>query len=194
MRMSTLGVVAAALVVGPMCVLAACQKGPGSTFDGGGVGLGDASGDAGENMFASSGGNGGGSGGTGSSGSSSGATVVCPSGLQCNVACGDGGTTTISGTVYDPAMKNPLYGISVYVPAMPLEPLPKGVPTGADSCSCAALYKSGAVVSTTTDVNGKFTLGNAPAGTDVQLVLQDGKWRHVVTLTTVTACQDNPPA
>jgi hypothetical protein len=129
-------------------------------------------------------------GGTGA-GSSSGGTVVCPSGLQCNVSCSGGTTTSVSGKVYDPALKNGLYNIAVYVPASPLQPLPKGVPTGADACDCAALFPSGAVVSTTTGVDGTFTLPNAPVGSSVPLVLQVGKWRREINIT-VTPCQDNP--
>jgi hypothetical protein len=37
-------------------------------------------------------------------------------------------------------------------------------------------------------------LTNAPVGTNVQLVLQVGKWRHVVTIPTVTACTENKQA
>ncbi len=120
-----------------------------------------------------------------------GGPVVCPPGLMCDVPCPGGSTTTISGTVYDPALKNPLYDIAVYVPQSSLPALPKGVVTGPDACSCGALFKSGAVVSTTTGVDGKFTLTNAPVGSNVKLVLQVGKWRHVVTIPTVTACTDN---
>jgi hypothetical protein len=122
--------------------------------------------------------------------SSSGGTVQCPTGLQCNVQCTGGVTTTISGKVYDPALKNPLYNVAVYVPATPLQPLPRGVPTGADSCSCGALFKSGAIVSTTTGPDGSFKLTNVPAGSAVPLVLQVGKWRRVVNIA-VSSCQDN---
>ncbi len=117
--------------------------------------------------------------------------VPCPTGLTCNVACADGGTTTISGTVYDPAGKNPLYNVAVYVPAMPLAPLPPGVPTAADACSCAALFKSGALANTVTGTDGKFTLTNVPVGSSVPLVIQIGKWRRAFKVN-VTACQDNP--
>ena len=119
--------------------------------------------------------------------------VPCPAGLQCNVACSGGATTSISGKVYDPAKKDPLYNVAVYVPATPLQPLPKGVPTGADACSCAALYKSGGIASTSTGADGSFKLTGAPAGSAVPLVLQIGKWRRLVTIN-VTACQDNPQA
>jgi hypothetical protein len=185
-RWSALGAVLGFAVLLTGSTMAACgnSSSGNSTFDGGGNA--DANDETPIMMFGT---------GSGSSGSSSGGLMnesVCPAGLTCNVKC-DGGamSTSISGTVYDPAGKNPLYGIEVYVPAKPLSALPKGVPTGTDACSCAALYPSGAVVSATTDVNGKFTLTNAPVGTDIPLVLQIGKWRHVVTLSTVTACQDN---
>jgi hypothetical protein len=114
----------------------------------------------------------------------------CPAGLQCNVACSGGGDTTITGTVYDPAARVPLNGVAVYVPAAPLQPLPRGVLTGADACSCGALFKSGAVVGTTTALDGTFTLHDAPVGAQVPLVLQIGKWRKVVTIS-VSACTAN---
>jgi hypothetical protein len=107
------------------------------------------------------------------------------------MACSSGGTTTVSGKVYDPAAKNPLYNVAVYVPGGALQQLPKGVPTGAAACSCAALYQSGAVVSTSTAEDGSFTLSNVPVGASVPLVIQVGKWRKKFTLN-VTGCQDNP--
>ncbi len=116
--------------------------------------------------------------------------VACPSGLMCNVTCPGNGTTSITGKVYDPAGKNPLYGVAVYVPGTPLQPLPTGVPTGADACSCAALFKSGALTSTTSDVDGSFTLTNVPVGASVPLVLQVGKWRRSLHVA-VTSCQSN---
>ncbi len=132
------------------------------------------------------------SGSSDASSASSGSTP-CPAGLTCDVACQDGGTTSISGKVYDPAGRNPLYNIVVYVPAKPLEPLPRGVPTGADACSCPALYKSGAVSATTTAVDGSFKLTNVPVGSDVPLVVQVGKWRRLFHVG-VSSCQDNAQA
>jgi hypothetical protein len=113
----------------------------------------------------------------------------CPAGLQCNVACSGSATTSISGTVYDPAGRDPLYNIVVFVPSGPLQALPKGVPTGADACSCPALFKSGEVVTTTTAVNGTFKLTDAPVGDDVPLVIQVGKWRRLFHVNT-TACKN----
>ena len=118
------------------------------------------------------------------------AGLACPAGLTCNVSCPGGGTTTITGKVYDPAGSNPLYNVAVYVPATPLVPLPKGVPTGADACSCDALFQSGALTNTTTAVDGTFTLTNVPVGNNVPLVLQIGKWRRQLNIK-VTACQGN---
>jgi len=118
--------------------------------------------------------------------------TACPAGLTCDVSCPSGKSTTVSGRVYDPAGKNPLYGVAVYVPATALAPLPKGVPTGADQCSCGALYASGAITNATTDVNGNFTLTNVPLGAKVPLVLQIGKWRRSLTINVATSCGDNP--
>src|SRR5262249_32624008 len=51
---------------------------------------------------------------------------------QCVKTCSGGGETTLTGTVYDPAGKNPLYGIVVYVPSQP----PAPISTGASCYSC----------------------------------------------------------
>jgi hypothetical protein len=138
------------------------------------------------------GGAGGGSGGTGggTTGTGGGSNVPCPTGLTCNVSCSGGATTSITGKVYDPAGKNPLYNAAVFVPGGALAPLPKGVPTGASACSCQALYSSGTVVATATAEDGSFTLSNAPVGSSVPLVIQIGKWRRLFHVN-VTACQDN---
>jgi hypothetical protein len=115
----------------------------------------------------------------------------CSAGLTCNVGCAGGATTTITGTVYDPAGKNPVYDVVVYVPAAPLQPLPKGVPTGAGACSCPALFPSAVLANAKTGSDGKFVLTNVPVGSAVPLVMQIGKWRRLVHVN-VVACQDNP--
>src|SRR5690606_17656061 len=54
---------------------------------------------------------------------------VCPtgplcSGIECDVeACPNGGTTSVSGVVYDPSGTIPLYNARVYVPNGPLDPI-----------------------------------------------------------------------
>jgi hypothetical protein len=170
--------------IGAIVSLAGCGK------DGAPAGFLAMSGDSSDGGGAAAG-NGGGLLGPSSGGASDGdAGVTCPPGLSCNVSCQAGATTTITGKVFDPAGKNPLYNVAVYVPAVPLQPLPRGVPTGADSCDCSALFKSGAIVTATTAVDGTFTLNDAPTGPSVPLVLQVGKWRRLVHVN-VVACQAN---
>jgi hypothetical protein len=171
--------------------LSGCGSSAGSHFGGGGSsGTGGQTGGGGGGGSAgfSLGGNG--HGGSGGGGGGGGSGPACPSGLMCNVECSGKTTTTVSGTVYDPALRNPLYNINVYVPAVPLKPLPAGVPTGADACSCGALYESGAIANTATAVDGTFTLSNVPVGSSVPLVIQVGKWRRQYNID-VKPCQDN---
>jgi hypothetical protein len=155
-----------------------------SSKDGGGFDLGA---DGGTSL---TGGGGGGS--SGGGGASSGGLLPFEyDGGEGDADCPGGGSTSISGKVYDPAGKNPLYNVAVYVPASPLQPLPAGVPTGAAACSCSALFGSQAVVSTTTAIDGSFTLTNVPSGKGVPLVLQVGKWRRSLHVD-VASCQPNP--
>ncbi len=109
--------------------------------------------------------------------------------LQCQVAvCPDAGTTTVVGKVYDPAGQVPLYNAIVYVPNRPVKPFPAG-----PSCSaCGALVSGSPVAITLTGPDGTFTLKDVPAGVDIPLVMQIGKWRRQVTLPAVAACQSNP--
>jgi hypothetical protein len=185
--MRTSGWALASVFVG-LATIICCggSNGSGTSGNGNNSSSGSGSGSGSGGLF---GDDGGGSGGASSSGGTAGAQ--CPAGAQCNVSCSGGTTTSISGKVYDPALKNGLYNVSVYVPGGPLQPLPQGVPTGADACSCGALFKSGAVVSTATGVDGTFKLTNAPVGKQIPLVLQIGKWRRVVHVDT-TQCGDAP--
>jgi hypothetical protein len=106
---------------------------------------------------------------------------------QCVSTCGGTTTTNITGTVYDPAGRDPLYGIVVYVPSVPPGPLPAGL-----CYSCSALYESGMPIAyTVTDAAGHFTLTNVPDGANIPLVVQVGKWRMQYTVPNVTRCQDN---
>jgi hypothetical protein len=108
---------------------------------------------------------------------------------QCVASCPSASPTTVSGTVYDPAGRNPLYGIVVYVPSIP----PAALPAGAGCYSCADLYQSGMPIAySVTDADGKFTLTGVPAGAHIPLVVQVGKWRMQYTLPSVTKCTDNP--
>ncbi len=112
-------------------------------------------------------------------------------GLQCQVdACsGDYTLTQITGKVYDPAGKNPIYNVLVYVPNASLAPLVDGV-----SCDSCVGGSGSPIVSTLTDYTGTFTLKGVPSGTNIPLVIQSGKWRRQITIPTVTKCVSNSTA
>src|SRR5580704_15034359 len=87
---------------------------------------------------------------------------------QCVAQCSNGVTTSVSGTVYDPAGKNPLYGIVVYIPSVTPGPLP----AGAGCYSCSSLYQSGMPIAyAVTDAAGKFSLTGVPDGANIPLVV-----------------------
>jgi hypothetical protein len=102
----------------------------------------------------------------------------CPSGVH----------TTVSGTVYDPSLQDPLWNITVFAPKDAKLPV---LPTGASCNTCDSLFPP-FYASTVTDPTGKFTLVNVPPGTNVPVVVQTGKWRKEFTIPTVKACVDNP--
>ena len=131
------------------------------------------------------GGDGGGSP-VGSSGGSSGCTN-----LQCQVHSCPGGTAgaQITGQVFDPAGRDPLYNVVAYIPNSSgglLAPMPLGV--GAGSCSCDALFSGEPMAVALTDTTGGFTITGAPDGADIPLVVQIGKWRKEITLPSVAPC------
>ncbi len=110
-------------------------------------------------------------------------------GLQCSVQpCNGSGQspTTISGTVFDPAGKNPLYNVQVYVP----NEAPVVFTPGASCDSCSGLYTT-PVASAVTDASGHFTINKAPSGTSIPLIVQVGKWRMQYVIPNVTECTDN---
>ena len=72
----------------------------------------------------------------------------------------------------------------VYVPNGPVLPFTTGV-----SCQqCGAAVSGTPLVSTTTAVDGTFTLTNVPAGNNIPLVVQLGRWRRQIVIPHVTAC------
>lgn len=177
--------VATMIVVGAVAAAAGC----GSNAD--------------DNGFGSSGGPGSSGGGPGSSGGGPGSSGFASStsgnpkdkppcqGLQCKqTACPGGGTTSLSGKVYDPSGTVPLYNAVVYVPNEKLAPFTEGV-----TCDKCGTTPSGKPIATAlTDAKGNFTLKNVPVGVDVPLVIQIGRWRRQVTVPgmSVEKCADRP--
>jgi hypothetical protein len=101
--------------------------------------------------------------------------------------CGGGTPTSISGTIYDPAGKNPLYNIVAYVPNTTPDPLKPGA-----SCyTCDSLYTGEPIATALTGPDGKFTIQNVPDGANIPLVVQIGKWRNQFVIPNVAQCQDN---
>jgi hypothetical protein len=175
---------AAALGVG--LIAPACgTSGSGATTSVG-TDQGDAStmqqgGDSGSTVILPSSGRDGGSGGDDAS------ATGCTN-LQCQIhTCPGGGSTTITGAVYDPAGNNPLYNVVVYVPNSTPSPLT----TGASCDSCGSLYTGEPVAAAVTDATGKFTIKNAPDGASIPLVIQIGKWRKQTSIPSVAACTNN---
>lgn len=124
-------------------------------------------------------------------GSNSGMPVgPCESdGWRCKVPdCTGQAPTTVRATVYDPAGVTPLYNVAVYVPNEPVAPITPGA-----TCETCATPVSGApITSALTNARGEFVLDkDVPAGLNVPLVIQVGKWRRVVELPEVKPCQEN---
>jgi hypothetical protein len=153
---------------------------------------------AGSGQPTTSGAGGSATGGSGSGGSGTPSQAACQ-GLRCQQstcktgnctqpACPGGALTTLTGKVYDPAGRVPLYNVDVYIPNAALADFHDG-----PSCdSCVNRISGDPVVRTTTDANGSFTLGDrmgdVPAGKDIPLVFQVGKWRRQITVPMVAAC------
>jgi hypothetical protein len=109
-------------------------------------------------------------------------------GVVKGAPCPTGTSTTISGKIFDPAGKNPLYGAVAYVPSKPLSP----IKSGASCDSCSSLFTGSPVAAAQTDASGHFVMENAPSGSNIPVVVQLGKWRMTYTLPTVKSCTDNP--
>ena len=123
-----------------------------------------------------------------SAGSCNGTQFSCEIPTCANQALG----TTLSGKVYDPAAKNPLYGAVVYVPAKPDDIAE--ISPGLSQASCETCVKpSGSpIAGTVTGPDGSFVIPRAPVGTKIPLVVQIGKWRRMTFVEVKNKCADNP--
>ncbi len=119
-----------------------------------------------------------------------GGPAPCVSGLcKQQVACSGGGSTTVTGTIFDPGGNTPLYNVLVYVPNYPDKV--EAIKHGANCDRCGSVSGS-PLVSAITDTHGKFTLKDVPVGADIPLIIQVGNWRRQLKLPTVAQCVDNP--
>jgi len=119
---------------------------------------------------------------------------VCGGGTPCTGLClqqasCDGGTPTtltgrvVAGTLLTYGNPDPIPNVLVYVPNSTVQPFTKGV-----QCSqCGADVTGNPLVQTTTAVDGTFTLANVPAGNNIPVVIQLGRWRRQVSFN-VNAC------
>ena len=101
--------------------------------------------------------------------------------------CAGGGTTSLSGTIYDPAGKVPLYNVIVYVPNAPVDPIVNGA-----TCDRCGAISGNPIASALTDAKGQFVLKDVPVSANIPLVIQVGKWRRQITIPTVASCADTP--
>ena len=110
-------------------------------------------------------------------------------GWRCKVPdCTGQAPTSIRATVYDPAGVTPLYDVAAYVPNSDVT----DIATGAACETCATPVSGDPIASALTNSHGEFVMNEGvPAGTDVPLVLQIGKWRRVIKLPEVKACEEN---
>lgn len=108
-------------------------------------------------------------------------------GLECQVPtdCAAGTDTTISGKVYTPSGKVPLYNVVVYVPNGDVPAFTEGA--SCDRCAASITNPATAAV---TDESGAFKLSKAPAGANIPLVIQVGKWRRQIIVPNVAKCAD----
>jgi hypothetical protein len=113
--------------------------------------------------------------------------TTCVMGACKQQACAGAAKTTLSGRVYDPAGKVPLYNVVLYVPNAALDP----IPTGPSCDRCDSPVSGKPIASALTDTKGDFVLDNVPVGNGVPLVIQIGKWRRQIALPSVKPCLDN---
>jgi hypothetical protein len=98
--------------------------------------------------------------------------------------------TTITGKVYDPAGKNPIYGAVVYIPNN-LDGLTALAQGPGNSCGTCVTPQGSPLAGAVTGPDGSFTIKKAPVGVKVPLVVQVGKWRRMTYVAVSNACAGN---
>src|SRR5436190_2731761 len=105
-------------------------------------------------------------------------------GLRCSVpSCPAGQTTAIEGDAWDPAGKTKLYNVLAYVPNAPLEPF-----TTSAMCDRCGKVSGDPIATALSNEKGHFRLENVPAGKNVPLVVQVGKWRRTIVVPKLEPC------
>ena len=122
-------------------------------------------------------------------GGDGGGTHACVNLCKQQVKCTGGGTTSLSGIIKDPAGKVPLYNVLVYVPNAPVAEIKTGA-----SCDRCGSVSGEPLVTAVTDAAGHFKLDDVPAGDNIPLVVQVGKWRRQLFIPKVAQCADTPLA
>src|SRR5260221_1325030 len=102
------------------------------------------------------------------------------------------GTTTITGTAFTGALvgPDPVYNALVYIPNVPIGTVLPPLSDALACDQCKALTPDEAIASAITGPDGSFELKNVPAGNNIPLIVQLGKWRRQITVN-VTPCAVN---
>ncbi|MGO9837001.1 MAG: hypothetical protein ACLP1X_22625 [Polyangiaceae bacterium] len=110
-------------------------------------------------------------------------------GWGCKVDMNCSSPTTLSGKVFDPAGKNPLYDVVVFIPvdATKLPPITQGTHT----CNTCDDPIGNYVAATTTAYDGSFTLTGVPTASGVPVTVQIGKWRRTIGVNITNDCGTN---
>jgi hypothetical protein len=105
--------------------------------------------------------------------------------------CTGTATTTLSGTVLDPAGIHPLYNALVYIPNDPTDPGLQPFAPGITCDVCGSTAAGNPLVTAYTAPDGTFTLQNVPVGSAIPLVVQLGRWRRQFTENVSASCGAN---
>jgi len=113
------------------------------------------------------------------------------SGYACMVPkCSNAAGTTVSGKVYDPLGKNPVYGAMVYFPDQ-IDSLATISPGPGNLCGRCVRPSGNPVAGAVSGSDGSFVIKQAPAGRQIPIVVQLGKWRRMTFVENLEACSDN---